>query len=190
MGKTLHGEFLQDSRQCLSLAPKRPFESVRPLLQVLPVAERYSKRVGRRGIEWSPGLSDNMVISIWCWRLRTNVYPLTSDDYIDTNFTPSQFYETKRESPEMTELERAVQELLASGRLTEEYAMDLFTQEAIFQDQKEELLQRFHGKEVVICGGEIFVGETLSEAQEKAVEKHPGRPFFAASLGTHVPTAF
>lgn len=57
-------------------------------------------------------------------------------------------------------------------------------QEAIFRKGEAGLLARHPDKFIVVCGGEVFVGETGEEAVSRAEAAHPGRPFF---LHMHYP---
>lgn len=145
---------------------------------IIPV----SRRKGKRGWEWVPSSPVTHVIRIWIWRSDRN--GSLHAVLIDRDFNAS----STLLSPlgiefGMTELDRTVQELRREGKVTEEYAMDLYTQEAIYDENEERLINEQPGKEVVVSGGELFVGDTFEEVRMKAASKYPGRPYFSASLG-------
>jgi len=57
-------------------------------------------------------------------------------------------------------------------------------QAAIFREREDELLARHPDKFIVVCGGEVFVGDTEDGVVSRAEAAHPGRPFF---LRMHYP---
>lgn len=52
---------------------------------------------------------------------------------------------------------------------------DLARQEAIFEERREELLARYPGKNIGICGGEVFVGNSIDEVTDKVEEVYSDR---------------
>ncbi|MDD9814296.1 MAG: hypothetical protein OXU37_08570 [Thaumarchaeota archaeon] len=52
---------------------------------------------------------------------------------------------------------------------------DLQRQKAIFEEREEELLEKYPGKNIGICGGEVFVGDSLDEVTDRAEEVYPDR---------------
>lgn len=52
---------------------------------------------------------------------------------------------------------------------------DLRRQEAIFEEREAELLEKYPGKDIGICGGEVFVGDSMDEVADKAEEAYPDR---------------
>jgi len=82
----------------------------------------------------------------------------------------------------LSDLEGIVAEWLARGIVNEIYVVDLFTQESIFETKRIELESKYQGKEIVVCGGEVFVGDNFDELANQANKKYPKRPFFSYSL--------
>lgn len=82
----------------------------------------------------------------------------------------------------LSELENTVAKWLAKGTVNESYVVDLFTQESIFEMKKTELESKYPDKEIVVCGGEIFVGDSFDESVNQASQKHPKRPFYSHSF--------
>jgi len=52
---------------------------------------------------------------------------------------------------------------------------DLRRQRAIFEEREGELLQKYPGKSIGICGGEVFVGDSMDEVTDRAEEVYPDR---------------
>jgi len=52
---------------------------------------------------------------------------------------------------------------------------DLARQEAIFEERREELLAKYPGKNIGICGGDVFVGNSIDEVTDKVEEVYPDR---------------
>lgn len=52
---------------------------------------------------------------------------------------------------------------------------DLLRQKAIFEEREEELLEMYPGKNIGICGGEVFVGDSMDEVTDRAEEVYPDR---------------
>lgn len=82
----------------------------------------------------------------------------------------------------LSELENTVSALIANGTINEKYVVDLFTQEALFEDKRKELESKYQGKEIVVCGGEIFTGDDVDKLIEKSSVKYPKRPFYSHSF--------
>lgn len=61
---------------------------------------------------------------------------------------------------------------------------DLARQEEIFESRKGELLSRYPDKFILVCGDEVFAGDSDGEVVSRAQAAHPGRPFF---LRMHYP---
>ena len=97
-----------------------------------------------------------------------------------TPFTTS----THKPKPEETEVEKSLSRLLEKNAIDEEYIVDYFTQEAIFEDQKDGLRKKHAGKLLLVCGGDILVGDDLDKLKEQAQAKYPDRPFFSHSFGS------
>lgn len=57
-------------------------------------------------------------------------------------------------------------------------------QEVIFREREDELVARYPDKFILVCGGEVFVGDTDREVVSRAEAAYPGRPFF---LRMHYP---
>jgi len=72
----------------------------------------------------------------------------------------------------------AAQELQAGRGAGATLEEDRDRQEATFREREAELLARHPGKSIVVCGGEVFVGDAGEEAVSRAETAHPGRPFF------------
>ncbi len=49
--------------------------------------------------------------------------------------------------------------------------------------KKRKTLSKYQGKVVVACGGELFIGNTLDEAVQKARKKYKDKPFYSESIG-------
>lgn len=192
MVRTLGTSYNGNSRQDSYLPPKEKFGRAVSYPVLLGKASSYSRRVGKKGTEWVPE-------PIYPHRITIRIYTLNSLMQSGRTLTPEYFFEgntassiqrTTVENKEMTELDKRVQESIAEGVMTEEYAMDLFTQEDIFHERRESLMNENKGKEAVVCAGEIFLSEDFEEARRKAQEKYPGRPFFSASLRNQEVSSF
>lgn len=48
-------------------------------------------------------------------------------------------------------------------------------QKAIFEEREAELLEKYPGKDIGVCGGEVFVGDSMDEVADKAEEVYPDR---------------
>ena len=83
---------------------------------------------------------------------------------------------------QLSDLETTISELLVKGVINEKYVVDLFTQEALFESKKTELESKYQGKEIVVCGGEIFVGDDVDKLIDEANHKYQNRPFYSHSF--------
>ncbi len=86
------------------------------------------------------------------------------------------------EVPDLSPLEMTIETLRSEGKVSEEFVVDLFSQQAIYDAQQDRLQREFAGREIVISGGEVFDAETFSEALGKARAKFPDRPYYSVSL--------
>lgn len=50
-------------------------------------------------------------------------------------------------------------------------------------DSKRDILSQHQGQVVVVCGGELFFGNTLDEAVKKARKKYKDKPSYSESIG-------
>jgi hypothetical protein len=82
---------------------------------------------------------------------------------------------------ERSDFEKSVAELFSKGLVTLDYVQDVFKQEQIFRDNFERIQMDYPNKYIVVCGGEIFDGETLKDAETKAYEKYRNRPTYSYS---------
>ena len=69
-----------------------------------------------------------------------------------------------------------------------ETELQIITQKEIWQRKRDDFnLSEMRGKTVVVCGGEVFIGNNLDEAVKKARKKLRKEPFCSESSG---PTDF
>ncbi|MGB9693917.1 MAG: hypothetical protein ACPLYF_03650 [Fervidobacterium sp.] len=73
--------------------------------------------------------------------------------------------------------------LLEKGLIDEISINEILEQKIIFEERRAELEEKHRGKVVVVCNGEVFVGETIDDAVAKAKEKHGNRPYYSEALG-------
>lgn len=59
---------------------------------------------------------------------------------------------------------------------------DVGRQEAIYREREAELTARHPDEFIVVCGDEVFTGQTIDEAESRAHAAHPGRPLFSSML--------
>jgi len=74
-------------------------------------------------------------------------------------------------------LVRLVKELLALGRISEDYAVDLLAQIAFFDKNQKQLEAEYDGKHLAICGDKVFVDDSFEKVVAKARSELPGRPY-------------
>jgi len=79
-------------------------------------------------------------------------------------------------------VEKTIADQLIKGIIKEAYAVDYFTQEAIFEEKKYDLGSKCKNKEIVICGGEIFIGDDFGILIDQAIKKYTNRPFYSYSF--------
>ena len=72
---------------------------------------------------------------------------------------------------------------LEKGLIDEPSIKEILEQKIIFEERRAELEEEYHGKVVVVCNGEVFVGETIDDAVAKAKAKHGNRPYYSEALG-------
>ncbi len=89
-----------------------------------------------------------------------------------------------KEEDERTDFEKSMAELFSEGLVTLDYIQDVFEQEQIFKNNFERIQKDFPDKYIVVCGGEIFDGETLKDAETKARERYKNRPTYSYSPTT------
>ncbi|MEX2706801.1 MAG: hypothetical protein Q6352_016330 [Candidatus Freyrarchaeum guaymaensis] len=82
----------------------------------------------------------------------------------------------------ISDFENYLASLEKMGLLKRKDFVEIMKQRKILEE-KRETLSKYKGKVVVVCGGEIFVGDTLDEAVEKAKAKHKNKPFYSESIG-------
>lgn len=89
---------------------------------------------------------------------------------------------TMIELPETSPLEDTISLLLRDGKVTEDFAVDLFKQKAIYETREQELKREYAGKEVVISGEKVFFDESFEGALTKAKREFPNRPYYSVSF--------
>jgi|GEM_PF-6911821 len=102
------------------------------------------------------------------------------NDLVNISRTP-EVYTNFEEQDELSAFEESMKELLKDGLVTSGYVQDVFQQEQVFKDNFERIRIEFPDKDIVVCGGEIFVGETLKDAERKAHDKYKNRPTYSYS---------
>jgi hypothetical protein len=73
-------------------------------------------------------------------------------------------------------------ELQNKGLVTQETMNEILRQHELFLDINEDDLLKYEGKIVVMCNGELFSGNTLNEAAEKARTKHGDKPYYSRAI--------
>lgn len=114
----------------------------------------------------------------------SNIFHLALDwivnDRFDMSRTPD-VYTNFKEQDEPSAFEKSMEGLLKEGVVTYDYVQDIFQQEQLFKDNFERIKKEFPDKDIVVCGGEIFVGETLEDAEGIARDKYKNRPTYSYS---------
>ncbi len=107
----------------------------------------------------------------------------TVDEQVNTGRTPDVYtsQELLQEQDEPSGFEKSMIELLKEGLVTSDYVQDVFQQEQLFKDNFERVKKEFPNKDIAVCGGEIFVGDTLKDAEKKAHDKYKNRPTYSYS---------
>jgi hypothetical protein len=90
--------------------------------------------------------------------------------------------EPKSKELDLIDLEKSMASLQKRGLLKDKDFIEILEQRKIL-DEKRDTLSQYEGKVIVVCGGEIFVGENLNEAVTKARAKYKERPYYAKSIG-------
>lgn len=125
-------------------------------------------------------------------RLMSYTRPLTLEiqsymwksqqEYVHVDIPASlQRYEQMRR--ELSILFNRLKMLLEKGLIDEASVNEILEQKIIFEERRPEIEQKYHGKVIVVCNGEIFVAETIDDAIKKAKEKHGNRPYYSEALG-------
>ena len=60
----------------------------------------------------------------------------------------------------------------------EAFEAKLSAQEEIFESRKEELLAKYPGMDIAVCGGDVFAANGPTEAAKKAMAAHPDEPVY------------
>jgi len=84
--------------------------------------------------------------------------------------------------PKTNDMEDSIKVLEERGVIDHYFIQEVLRQKEIFEDNRKELEEKHHGKTIVVCGGEIFVGENFDEALRKAREKHGEKPYYSESI--------
>lgn len=74
-----------------------------------------------------------------------------------------------------------LKELQDKGFITEQTMMEILSQHVLFLERLSELHQH-SGKVAVMCGGELFIGDTLNDAVTKAKSKYGDRPYYSETI--------
>lgn len=100
------------------------------------------------------------------------------NDFITDTSTPEVFTTVEPEQ-ELSEFERSMMELVKEGLASDEYVQDVFQQEQIFRDNFDRINKENPNHAIVVCGGEIFVGDSIKELEKQAKAKYPKRPTYS-----------
>jgi hypothetical protein len=79
-------------------------------------------------------------------------------------------------------LRTSLSALVDKGFFKSEDMSEIMQQEVIFENWRARKGNGFIGKTIVVCGGEVFVGDTLVEAVRKSKEKFGDKPYYTESL--------
>lgn len=112
--------------------------------------------------------------------VTANFEEKTVNERVHLNTTPN-VDSSIEEQDDLSEFEKSVAELFSQELVNLDYIQDLFQQEQVFKDNFEQIQKDLAGKYIVVCGGEIFDGETLKEAETRAREKYNDRPTYSYS---------
>lgn len=85
--------------------------------------------------------------------------------------------------PTMPDVEDSLKILEEKGVIDDSFIKEILRQKGLFEDNREQLEEKYYGKTIVVCGGDIFVGEDFDEALRKARNKHGERPYYSESIG-------
>ncbi len=137
----------------------------------IPARKKRGKAIEWTTLEQELHEFDPTIVVLNVWNVNKS---------IRVGITPA-IFSTSEEEREISELEYTIMGLIKNGSITEDNAVDMFTQEQIFNDKFEELKMKHADKEIIVCGNEIFLGDSFEEALEKARSKHQNRLFYSYS---------
>jgi|SRR5215208_2093707 len=99
----------------------------------------------------------------------------------------------ERELLVWSELEKnkaELEKLKEEGVISEADAFEILSQHALFLERMDEVAKH-DGKVVVMCGGDLFVGDTLNDAVLKARAKHGDRVYYSETVNLiDIPSMF
>lgn len=81
------------------------------------------------------------------------------------------------------EVRDSLEILEEKGVIEDSFIQEVLTQKRIFEENRKKLEDENYGKTIVVCGGDIFVGEDFDDALHKAKKKHGNRPYYSESIG-------
>lgn len=87
------------------------------------------------------------------------------------------------QEPKMLRVEDPLRVLEERGVIDESFIGEVLRQKTVFEDNRRGLGEKNYGKTVVVCGGDVFVGEGFEDALRKARKKHGNRPYYSESIG-------
>lgn len=152
-------------RQETSVTGKvHPAERIMSILDE-PIPKFRISLIPRGHIEWS-----TLTIS-WI----SNLTPVIEDSWVEV--------------PDETPLEQTMAMMLAEGKVSEDFIVDLFKQQAFYEEYEKDLQRKFAGKEIVICGGKVFAADNFEVAAADARREFPERPYYSVSFAES-PTTF
>lgn len=121
-----------------------------------------------------PLISDIPEMQSYMWK--------SQQEYVHMDIPASlQRYERMRR--ELGALFNRLKMLLEKGLIDESSINEILEQKIIFEERRVELEEKYHSKVVVVCNGEVFVGETIDDAVAKAKAKHGNRLYYSEALG-------
>lgn len=85
--------------------------------------------------------------------------------------------------PQTSEVKYSLKALKEKGVIDDSFIHEVLSQKKIFEDNRKELEKKHYGKTIVVCGGDIFVGEDFDDAVHKARMKHGKKPYYSESVG-------
>jgi uncharacterized protein with ATP-grasp and redox domains len=83
----------------------------------------------------------------------------------------------------MVDFEKFLSSLRSKGLLKNEDDFTEILEQRKLLEKKRKTLSKYQGKVVVACGGELFVGNSLDEAVQRARKKYKDKPFYSESIG-------
>lgn len=81
------------------------------------------------------------------------------------------------------EVKDSLKILEQKGVIEDSFIQEVLTQKRIFEENRKKFEEKNYGKTIVVCGGDIFVGEDFDDALRKAKKKHGNRPYYSESIG-------